>query len=237
MTPFTLVMRYYINPGQLRAQAMVWTQLPKLIRDNLHVVIVDDGSPSGAAIDAMQFDALRVASFQLYRIGVDVPWNTDAARNIGMKYAPTEWRVMTDMDHIVPEKTWLKLMTMKLKTHRVYRFARVSAPDLSPYHRHPNSYAMSGEMFERIGGYDERFASLYGTDGPFSKDVQRTAEVVDLKEVLVRVPREVVPDASTTTLARKKPEDKINMLAIAAERAKEHNWRPLRYQFPYERLI
>jgi hypothetical protein len=97
---------------------------------------------------------------------------------------------------------------------------------------------MTGKMFDRIGGYDERFCGLYGTDGRFLRDVERVAgAIVQLPEVLVRVPREVIPDASTTTLVRKKPEDKERMREIAETRNQDPNWRPLRDTFPYARVL
>ena len=53
---------------------------------------------------------------------VDVPWNQDACRNIGMKNVKTEWALMTDMDHIVPEETWRTVLLGEWDRERVYRF-------------------------------------------------------------------------------------------------------------------
>ena len=91
-------------------------------------------------------------------------------------------------------------MTGKLDERKVYRFSRVDAPDMTPYKPHPNSWVFTRGMFNRIGGYDERLSGFYGTDGEFGKRVERaTAKVVLLDEVLIRYPREVIADASTTT--------------------------------------
>lgn len=105
---------------------------------------------------------------------------------------------------------------------------------LTPYKAHPNTWLMTRQMFDRIGGYDERFSGFYGSDSEFRERVEHTAERVVLRpEVVIRYPREVIPDASTTTYKRKQPEDGVNVPRIKAERALIKNWRPLRVTLPY----
>lgn len=237
MTPFTLVMAYYLSPRMLEQHIDLWRSLPGQIQQALHVRIVDDGSPRFSA-EKVCSGISGLASFELYEMRQDVPWCQDACRNIGAKHASTQWLLLTDMDHLVPRETWERLMSGPLEPTTVYRFGRVSAPAMLPYKAHPNSWAMSTQMFEAIGGYDERFCGLYGTDGRFKKDVERTAHRVEvLPEVLVRVPREVVPDASTTTLERKRPQDKVRLVEILLARNLDPNWRPRRFLFPYRRVL
>jgi hypothetical protein len=83
MTPTTLVMAYYENPGMLAKQFASIRELPANLRDLIGVVIVDDGSPTKPA----QPEDLAGVPLQIYRIGVDVRWNQDAARNIGVAHA------------------------------------------------------------------------------------------------------------------------------------------------------
>jgi hypothetical protein len=117
-----------------------------------------------------------------------------------------------------------------------YRFSRVSAPEMEPYKFHPNSWWLTKRLYQKLGGYDERFAGWYGTDADF-RDRMATAakEIIQLKEVLIRVPRTFIPDASTTTYLRKQPEDRANIHRIRTERAKE-KWKPLNLTFPYHRV-
>lgn len=238
MTPFTLVMAYYDNPGMLLAQMKRWHELPEDIRASLHVVIVDDGSPTRPAADVcLPAQTWNLASFELWRMRVDVRWNQDACRNIGVRAARTPWVLLTDMDHAVPVETWRRLMNAKLKKAHVYRFGRVSMPDLAPYKHHPNSWAMTRTMYWQVGGYDEALAGNYGTDGDFLVRVRREAHLVELPEVLIRYPREVIPDASTTTLERKRPEDKEAVSRIIKARAGDPDWRPLHFSFPCERVL
>jgi glycosyltransferase involved in cell wall biosynthesis len=236
--PFTLVMAYYKNPRMLVEQAARWRSLRPAVAAALHVVVVDDGSPEQAASDALlAVEPIGIASMQVWRILVDVPWNQDAARNIGALHAPTEWLLLTDMDHIVPAETWDRLMTGKLNGNTVYRFGRVSAPSMEAYKPHPNSWAMRRSTYWDCGGYDERFAGNYGTDGDFLVRIKGRRKIVDLPETLVRVPRDVIPDASTTTLARKQPAEKENIRRLLAERASDPNWRPIHFSFPHERVL
>ena len=237
MRPFTLVMAYYMNPRMLAQHIELWRSLPEEIQQALHLRVVDDGSPRWGA-EKVCLGITGLASFELYAMQQDVPWCQDACRNIGVKHASTQWLLLTDMDHLVPRGTWARLMSGELEPTTVYRFSRISAPAMSPYKAHPNSWAMTTQMFEEIGGYDERFCGLYGTDGRFQKDVERTAHrVVQLPDVLIRVPRELIPDASTTTLERKKPADKVRLIEILTARNQDPNWRPRRYTFPYERVL
>jgi glycosyltransferase involved in cell wall biosynthesis len=227
----SLVMAYYENPDMLRHQFSVVRALPYYIRDHLEVVVVDDGSPSPREARAEDVGC----ALQMYRIKVDIRWNQDAARNIGAHHATHPWLLLTDMDHVVPADTWEAVMRGALDEETVYQFGRVSAPRLDEYKPHPNSYLMTRKMFDRAGGYDERFAGYYGTDSDFKQRVTRCATLVRLKEPLIRVPREVIHDASTTRYDRKAPEDK-RVKGIRGERNQTPGWMPLRLTFPYHRV-
>ena len=127
---------------------------------------------------------------------------------------------MTDMDHVVEEATWKSLLLKDYDPANAYQFARISAPDFQPYKPHPNTWFMTRKKFDEIGGYDERFAGFYGTDADFRDRVLASGtKIVGLKERIVRYPRAVVPDASTTSYLRKQPEDRAGIQRVKAERA------------------
>ncbi|MDP3720779.1 MAG: glycosyltransferase family A protein [Acidobacteriota bacterium] len=236
MRAITLVLPFYENPGMLREQQRVWREYPDDIKRRLHVVVVDDCSPTAPALPAVE--ETGVASFRLYRTKVDVRWNWLFCRNLGVAVADTQWVLLTDIDHVVPAATLCALMTERLDPRSVHRFARVDAPAMTPYKPHPNSWFLTRSMFDDIGGYDERFSGFYGTDAEFRDRVHATARVVVMREdVLVRYPREVLADASTTTYGRKEEQDKTNVPRIREQRNKDPKWRPLRVTFPYERLL
>lgn len=239
MTPFTLVMAYYDNPQMLEEQCKQLHALPPLLRAHLHLIVVDDGSPRWPAAEILRPRLMRwsLESVQLWRMDVDVSWNQDACRNLGVREAPTRWVLLTDMDHVVPVETWMRLMTEKLDKRAAYRFGRVSAPVLTPYKPHPNSWAMTQKTYWRAGGYDERLAGNYGTDGDVLVRLRRAAEVVDLPEALIRYPREVIADASTTTLVRKSQADKVRISNLIQARKANPNWQPLHFSFPCRRVL
>jgi hypothetical protein len=236
MTPVTLVMPYYMNPTMLEKHWAMLRMLPLKIRDQVSVVIVDDGSPSGPALptDTMP----KGMSIQIYRIIQDVRWNQDAARNIGVAHVETEWVLLTDIDHIPTLEAWEQVVLRTHNPNYVYRFARVSAPAMDPYKPHPNSWLMTRTMYDKVGGYDERFAGLYGTDGDFRDRVAEYAEIHMFKQALIRVPRSEIADASTTTYLRKQAEDRDGLDRVRKTRAAlplELQF-PLRYTFAFVRV-
>lgn len=234
--PFTLILPYYENPEMLGEQSERIAQLPAEVRAAMHLIVVDDGSPTKPA-EGVALADMGLASFQLYRIDVDVRWNWLAARNIGVEKAPTDWVLMTDMDHTIPEATARRIQEKKLDPARAYRFNRVDAPDMTPYKAHPNTWLLTRELMDKIGGYDERFSGFYGTDGEFRDRVKATSkEIVILDEVMVRWPREVIADASTTKYGRKEKQDHEGVTRIRAQIAKEGG-RPRRLSFPYHQVI
>lgn len=235
MRDLTLILPYYDNPGIFDEQQRLWASYPADVRARLHVIVVDDCSPRWPALPHVT--ETGVASFSLYRTAVDVRWNWIFCRNLGMSKATTEWRLMTDIDHLLPLETLRRILDGPLNPKVAYRFSRVDAPNLTPYKPHPNTWLMTAALFDRVGGYDETFSGYYGTDGDFRRRVEPLATIELLPEVMIRVPRDVIPDASTTTYTRKEKRDKENVKRIVSERQGVPDWRPQRLTFAYERLI
>lgn len=238
--PFTLILPYYENPGMLEVQIAKLFELPAEVRESLHLIVIDDGSPVAPLkpiyLATTQLQT-RLASFQAFRIEVDVRWNWIAARNIGVENAKTDWVLLTDIDHTIPEATARRIQEQKLDARSAYRFSRVDAPDMAPYKPHPNTWLLTRELMDKIGGYDERFSGFYGSDGEFRdrvKDASRSIIILD--EAMVRWPREVQADASTTRYGRKEQQDHDGVKAARARIAKEGG-RPLRLSFPFHRVL
>jgi hypothetical protein len=235
MRELTLILPYYRNAGMLLEHFRTWRAYPCDLKSRFHAIVVDDGSPEHVAKKCIE--PTGIASFRLYRIEVDVRWNWLACRNLGVDQARTSWVLLTDIDHLLPEGTLRRLVYGELDPATVYRFSRVDAPYATPYKPHPNSWLLTRGMFDAIGGYDERFSGYYGTDGEFRDRVQATARVEMLPEPLIRVPRDVIADASTTTYGRKEQGDKVNVAKIRAERGALKEWRPLRLTFPWSHQV
>lgn len=238
MRKITLIMAYYENPGMLEKQQEIIGAYPKEILENLDWIIIDDCSPEHPASEVFK-KIPEINDMRLYRTEVDVPWNQDFCRNLGASEANTGWLFLTDIDHLVPLETMRILMTEDsgfIKVSESYRFTRRDYPGNERYKIHPNSWFMTKELYEKIGGYDERFAGYYGTDGDFRDRLKKIAKIRTFDFVdIIRVGREHIPDASTTTYQRKKPEDGVAIRKIKAARCA--NAKPHNLTFRWERLI
>jgi hypothetical protein len=237
---FTLVVPYYDNPEMFREQQRVWRAFKADVRGALHVVVVDDGSPrypAKASVDPATAPSL--ASFRLFRTKVDVRWNWIFCRNLGVQQAKTDWVLLTDIDHVVPAPTWLRLMRGRLDPMCAYRLSRVLA-DGTPHPPHPNTWIMTRHLFlNRVGGYDERYSGVYGSDGQFHKRVTAWTRCVHvLPDVAKLYGPEQIADAWTSAYERKTAEDRARKDEIKqAIVAMGNDYTPRRLTFPWEQVI
>ena len=210
----------------LERQLECITSYDEATREQLRLIVVDDGSPRCPA----QVGACAVP-FKLYRCLVDVRWNWIFCRNLGVSEAETEWVMLTDIDHLLPPTTAQALVHGEHGSDTAYVFSRVSAPTMTPCKPHANSWFMTRSLYDRVGGYDERFSGCYGSNLDFNRRVEATAPVQCLELALVRVPRSVVPDASTTAYTRL--ESAARLRSIVQHRGCAA---PLRLTFPWQRV-
>lgn len=217
----TFVSAYFNNATMLRRQVEELGKLPADWQAHIELIVVDDASDTApAALPEEWFEQYAwMFRLRIYRLTRKVRWNQDACRNLGAVVAsPDNWLLLTDMDHIPTKSAWQWMLFGAHETSKVYRFGRQNY-DGSPYKPHPNSWFMTQDMYDTIGGYDERLAGLYGTDGDFRKRVDAHAAVIGRPETLIRVGREDIPDASTPRdYGRKSEEDKTEMSRRVQER-------------------
>ena len=198
----TIVLAYYDNPSMLEFQ---WQQIAgysKALRDRIEVIIVDDASPITAALSVVRPKSLP--KHRVYRIAKDIPWNQDAARNIGAHEASSPWLLLTDIDHVVPEETLRGLLDLDKDPTVFYTLGRTKFFGDGVREPHPNSYVMTRGMYWAIGGHDEDYAGIYGKDYLFRKRVLKETREVHLSDLrLARVGTSNIPDAGTSTIARR----------------------------------
>lgn len=221
----TLIVPYYENPMFFQRQVAHWRSLWGVLRFSLSIIVVDDGSP-----EPLQHPGLMPMPFKAFRIDQDVRWNWLAARNIGAHHADDGWLLLTDIDHLVPESTFLSVLMGEHDPHVVYAFSRQehTGETIAP---HSASFLMTREMFWRIGGYEERFAGFYGSDGYYRRRVAAMAKMAVLTDPLVRY--EFVDDSSTTRYKRKQKEDaRLKEIAVAIPKGAK----PLVLSFPYHEV-
>jgi len=238
-------MPYYENPGMLAIQYRVLAGFPVRVKRHLEVLLIDDGSPTSPAVDVPRPAALP--ELRIYRVGVDIPWHQHGARNLGAREANGPWLFMTDMDHVVPEDTWTRLLFLQLESDRMYTFNRVDAPHMRPTidsrygtpKPHPNTFLVSKELYWEAGGYDEDYCGTYGTDGMFRKRLAVTAMGrAQLPLNIIRYSRDVIPDASTRTLPRKEGRKKGDKKQIRLRKIAEGREDAITtLAFPWQRVL
>jgi glycosyltransferase involved in cell wall biosynthesis len=197
----SLIFPYYDNPKMLAYQLEYYAQLPDQVASKVEIVLVDDASSQYPAADLVpQKYPMRLSVF---RIDKDKPWNQDAARNIGAYEATGEFLLLTDIDHVVPVDTLENLLMMEDRDS-VITLARKAHFSEKVVHSHVNSYVMTRKAFWEIGGYDEDFWGIYGSDWIYRRQVQKRFPIVlrdDLRLELVT--QGSIVDAKNKKFSRK----------------------------------
>lgn len=255
-------MPYYRNARMLIRHLITWRgEWSAELRDRIEIVLVDDGSPDDTAAEVLaqmwNGSPEGLPSIALYRVKEDRPWHQHGARNLGAQVAAAPDLLMTDMDHVVPPATLGEVLhCLPLGPGEVLTFGRVDAPrsltwkamdwpEFAPTCRadgsakpHVNSFAVSRNHYWSVGGYDEAYCGIYGTDREFRDRLFGASAVVRHlgHAPLIRVAREVIPDASTRGVERKTEGRSAAKKAVAARKAAAGIVEPLTLDFEWERL-
>jgi predicted glycosyltransferase involved in capsule biosynthesis len=236
----TIIYAYYDNPQMFIRQQEEWMRYPFEVSGRVQFIIVDDCSPRWPARLNYHFEGWT--DFRIYRMKQDIPWNMDACRNLAVSKATAKWLFLSDMDHLLSVEAIVQIFKYmgRLDIEKFYTFNRVDAPDLKPYKYHPNTYLMTKELYNKVGGYDETFAGHYGTDGHFRRALLHHSKGVQRLPIsIIRYPREVIPDASTTTLDRKKGRDRERgrRYRELSKQNLQKGIKPKILSFPWERIL
>lgn len=246
MPDLTLVIPYFENPSMLQLQYEGWLGWAEKRKSRIKVILVDDGSEIAQAASVARPDGLP--ELEIYRVLENRPWHQHGARNLGAHVAGEGWLLLTDMDHVLTELSARALFKRidqgKLDPDRIYMLDRVEAdtgkPTLTPRGQekpHPNSFVLTRDLYWRIGGYDEDYCGVYGTDGLFKDRAFTVAQRGHIHVPLTRYWRELVPDCSTNAPRKegREPGVKDRILREKAERGEVGVVKVL--QFPWERVV
>jgi hypothetical protein len=154
----TLAYSYYNNINAVEIHVDNWSRYPIKLMKKLHFILIDDCSDNKADL-AINFPI----NLTLLRITDNIPWNQPGAKNLGFKFAKTDWVFTSDIDHILQPEMCEKLLELKKDKKTVYYFSRLTDKGESR-NSHPNSFLIHKDIFWELGGYDEDFCGHYGYD-------------------------------------------------------------------------
>ncbi len=239
MTPkLSLTYKFYRNPEMLAFQYEQWAAYPEDLKEQIEIVLVDDGSPE-PAVDVPRPEGLP--QLRLYRVLVDKPWNQNGCTNLGAFVASGKWLLITDIDHVVSRRLLAHCLRENF-TNKVYMFDRIDGADMQPVldrrgnpKPHPNSYLITKKFYWEVGGHDEWYCGNYGTDRLLRQRIRERSPIRTITVPLIRYGCDVIPDACTTTLPRKENRDpKWLEKALANKRRVMDVDKILTLQFPWE---
>lgn len=242
----TLIMPYFENPSMLAIHYREWAEnWPAEARQRISAVLVDDGSENAPAAAVARPSGLP--GLEIYRVTENRPWHQHAARNLGAHAAPEGWMLLTDMDHVLTADNAVALLKRldKMDPEHIYTLHRIEAdsglPTLGRLNEpkpHPNSFVLTRDLYWRIGGYDEDFVGIYGTDGLFKQRAFAIGKRDHLKKVaLTRYWRDLVPDASTHAPRKEGRVPGAKEAVIAAKVARGEPDSIVTLNFPWERVL
>ena len=125
--------------------------------------------------------SVQVGMYHIIKTGDQRPWSQPCARNAGARIAQGKYLFMTDIDHIISREAFEAALMFegdKMVFPREWaildRHGRIRRdPDvLSSYGlingkgvgSHANTFVMRKSIFDKLGGYDEKFCGKYGGD-------------------------------------------------------------------------
>lgn len=144
-----------------------YTRYSAEVRSKIQLVLVDDCSkievkiPNGIPLN-----------YQLLRVKDDIMWNNGGARNLGVVHARTSKIVLTDIDHVFPEKLLGKIIDHRARKSTFYKFKRTDHEGNAIRTPRNLLYMTKGLFFDALG-YDEEFCGNYGFEDSFFIDLLR----------------------------------------------------------------
>jgi len=204
------------NDNTLNRVLQHYSKYDQTLLDQIHFILVDDCSPIKIKLP----EALNM-NITLLRITSDIRWNQGGARNLGVNYAQTEKMLMTDIDHIFPERTLKYLINRKFVYKDLFRFRRFSG--LKKIASGCNLFYINKTLFTNFNGYDEIFCGNYGfEDTHFFESLEKASiPVVKLPYWLPVFDLAIDRQTEYHTLVR---DTQQNMDLLDQKRAGTTNW-------------
>jgi hypothetical protein len=217
ITRLNLVYPYYMNGEMFIEQQKRWLAFPTDILDKLRFIVVDDGSPGNPAVNFV-LDDHGSLNLELYRIEVDIPWNADGARNLGALFCIHEWMFLSDIDHFLPLDSIRIILSLKVRRFEFFLFKRLMArsawgnlSELQPSRPHKSTFLIHWGLYWKAGGFNEDYSGLYSMGWTFRNKLRRFGRKRMLDACVVEYSREVIRDATVSSLPKPGKEERANI--------------------------
>jgi glycosyltransferase involved in cell wall biosynthesis len=139
-------------------EAARWRGYSDFIKNNLKIIVVDDGSKIPAHTLSIEYPA----NVEIYRVKKDVLWNEKGARNLGAVMAKTDWVIFTDFDHWFEIDDLERLLIATKQGNTAYRFQRYNVDGTLHPRVHSESFLIERTRALQAGGFSECFTGQYG---------------------------------------------------------------------------
>ena len=217
ITRLNLVYPYYMNGEMFIEQQKRWLAFPTDILNKLRFIVVDDASPKNPAVNFV-LDDHGSLNLELYRIEIDIPWNADGARNLGALFCINEWMFLSDIDHFLPLDSIRRVLSLKARRFEFFLFKRLMArsawgnlSELESSRPHKSTYLIHWELFWKAGGFNEDYSGLYSMGWTFRCKLRNIGRKIMLDACVVEYSREVIRDATVSTLPKPGNEERANI--------------------------
>ena len=173
----SIITPYFETKKMLEKQLEVWHSYPSELKSQIEFVIIDDGSPENPA--GIKFCNLNLI---LARVDINIPWNHPGAQNLGAYLATSSWIWSGGIDHVFTSENMYKLTKLDRKDLKVnYKIPRrsIKQDKLIGYHWEINYLAK--KTFWSIGGYDEDFSGIWGSDDVCFTSMLKKSGVREIK--------------------------------------------------------
>lgn len=237
----TIAIPYYDNPAMLTKHLQYLREYPARWRDEVEIIIVDDGSPQCPAEDAVRQSGVKVG-VRLFRVLEDIPWNISGALNLAFHYAKDGWVFSSAVDHVLPVECVDILLQeqREMDPAKFYQFIRYNVDEHGQHtvsSKTGHLFYLTRQLFWQVGGYDEDFAGWYGAVGHlFDRALNKKSEKIVYNNIYVLHFGVVVPDPGSERLGRQDGprywKNSRQMKQLFRNRRKKYNpTNPLRFEW------
>jgi hypothetical protein len=157
----TYITHFYLDqksPDSLLQLLQQYQAYAPEVLDQLHFVVVDDGSPLTFELPELNLNLTWL------RITDNIPWNQGGARNLGVVYAKSDKILLADLDLEFPEHTLAWLIRARNPGKSFYKIYRRDPHSGELHKGHSNTFFMSRARLLRLYSYDEEYSGGYGAE-------------------------------------------------------------------------